>query len=137
MTSMDMSVQFGSIAGIDIHKDRQSIYKTVILPKLNSTKPVLKIEPREEVPFGAIVYWCAENIETWQVVEAEGQKAIGEAVGLHRNLPKQSWDNALIKHGWFFYPKGKRPSEDEIDAMLDKWEAKLERAKVRREKRYE
>lgn len=66
--------------------------------------------------------YCAESVMTWEVKKERAKEALANAIGVHKDSPTIGLNEKRIVAGYFFYMDGDRPSEDEIDTMLDEYE---------------
>lgn len=136
---LDLSSRYGRGDGINANKDRQSIYGHTeptydVRGKISDRSFVRDsgFSDEEAIYHGKRTYrkWCAESVTTWEVVTCEGASKLCEAINVHEDSAAKSWKKKRIVCGYFFYPSGSRPTEDEIDAMLDRQEAvRIERQK--------
>lgn len=144
---LDLSSRYGRGDGINANKDRQSIYghteptfdvrgristakkdsdgyleyQKSEFAKMDKVKPDKVYLPKEKD-----VVWVAESTETWETWKHEKARELARILGVSPNSIRLSANNRCIVSGMFFYREGDRPSEDEIDEMLDRAEATKE-----------
>lgn len=73
------------------------------------------------------IIYCAESIDTWEVTKYVTLKGLSLLVGVAPSSATRSLSEKIIVSRFFFYKEGERPSEDDIDAMLDFFEFKQKR----------
>lgn len=119
----------GDIDGIDPHKNRGSIYGVKQRERSNRISDNWFIYQQDEITIALktasqmYVPWAGESIDTWEKVEAQSKKELSAKLGfVSVDQIHKSFAYKRISERYFFYPVGKRPSEDAIDKMLDKYD---------------
>lgn len=156
---LDLSSRYGRGDGINANKDRQSIYghteptfdvrgristakkesdgyleyQKSEYAKMDKTRSAKVYLPKKQK-----VRWVAESIDTWEKITCDLARDLAEIVGV---IPGSVWISArkrVIVSRYIFYREGERPSEDEIDDMLDRLEniKSIQAQSMRENRRY-
>lgn len=140
---LDLSSRYGRGDGINANKDRQSIYGHTeptfdVRGRISTAKKdsdgYLEYQKSEYAKMDKVnadkvylpnkdkVVWVAESVETWERVTCELARDLAKIVGVSTASVWLSSKRGIIVAGHIFYREGQRPSEDEIDDMLDRVE---------------